>query len=212
MAAVASAMTSLGNGWWLCTADFVLDPTGVPGSAQKFQPLVYLDNGSGTAANSISYTGDGSSGVNIWWMSVLPTAAWDIKNLSFFDDFNDLNSIDLTNTKTAGYKWYVNNSWPNSTFTLSNWTSCPVVCHASTFSISSPSVLKIYNPTNATTGFGSWLYTAVEAGGTNYISNGNIFQPPMVWDQYVNWDGTTANWNSNWGFLGPISGHQPLKF
>lgn len=57
----------------------------------------------------------------------------DFKRLSFYDDFNSINTIDINGTKKPGYKWYVdstiwatgNNRVSNSVLTVANnrWTA-----------------------------------------------------------------------------------------
>jgi hypothetical protein len=43
-------------------------------------------------------------------------AAWNFNRLVFSDEFTSLSTIDVNNTKTAGFKWYTNNQFPNSSF------------------------------------------------------------------------------------------------
>ena len=105
-------ITPLGGGFYLCYADISV----INGlSQQHFGPnyifnfRFLLDNGSGTAAPSLSYAGNGTSGLFGWKHSVLPRAAWQISGYTLNEDFNDptMANIDLNNTQAPGYTWYV---------------------------------------------------------------------------------------------------------
>src|SRR5215469_1709163 len=56
--AVGQEIVPFGNGWYRCSMDFTFRPFSL-----WMVCLVYLDNGTGTGALSMSYTGNGSSGV-----------------------------------------------------------------------------------------------------------------------------------------------------
>src|SRR6266550_4814226 len=106
---VGQAIRSLGGGWWLCTFDARSDAVDTQIGCD-----IILDNGSGTAARSTTYIGDNVSGVQIWYSSLLPMAAWTAFSTSpkFFDDFNSLNTIDVNDTRAPGFSWYTHNRWP----------------------------------------------------------------------------------------------------
>src|SRR6266576_2082134 len=106
---LGQSITSLGLGWWLC----ILDIRHTAAEGASFQPQIYLDNGSGTAARSISFAGTGSTGVLLWWSSWLPKAAWSLGREVFRDDFNSLSTIDLGDTRAPGFNFYVHNAWPS---------------------------------------------------------------------------------------------------
>ena len=55
------AMTNLGGGWWLCTFDYQYTGSYLVGASYVIQPKIYLDSGSGTAARSINYLGNGTA-------------------------------------------------------------------------------------------------------------------------------------------------------
>lgn len=195
---LGTAMTDLGNGWWLCTFDFSYNVLTAGGAGRSWSPQINLDNGSGTAARSISYAGNGTAGVNLWWFNVLPKAAWDMTTLSFQDDFSSLSTIDLSNTKAPGFKWYVNNLFTNSFMPTFGWSTNPPSAPslASNFSIPSPSILRIYNPNKSTTGYTSQIWSVVDDGAGGY--RGFAAKPPLVFDGYFSWDGVQATYNPNW--------------
>jgi hypothetical protein len=196
-------MTSLGNGWWLCIMDAQYN-LAYDGSGDVWEPQIALDAGTGTAARNVSYTGNGTSGVNIWWCGLLPKSAWNLNRQSFFDDFNDLSTIDLNDTRAPGFKWYVHNLFPNSYMTTFGWTTNPpsAPTPAANLSISSPSVLKIYNPNNNQIGYQSQIWSVATDGSNGYV--GTTFSPPMVFDGYFNWNGSdvSPNWGGNPAFWG----------
>jgi hypothetical protein len=184
----AYAMTAIGGGWYLCTFDVAY--TGTPLGSSNQQPKIYIDNGSGTAARSINYSGNGSSGVDLWWFNLLPTAAWIINGVELYDNFTSLSSsVDLNNTLNPGYKWYVNNKAPNSWNTP--WWGSLSPSPASNFSQPSPSIMQIYDPTmgNAVP-FTSLIYSVgfLQSGG--YV--GTAWGAPVIFDGYFSW-----NWQNN---------------
>jgi hypothetical protein len=195
----AYSMTSLGSGWWLCQFDVHF--TGAPpagGVSLVWLPQINLDNGSGTAARSISYAGNGTDGVNLFWFSMLPTAAWSITTEVFSDDFTSLSTIDVNDTRAPGFNWYVHNLMPNSFMPTFGWTTNPpsAPTPSANLSISSPSVLKIYNPNNHQTGFTSQIWSVCDNGLGGYT--GQAFTGPLVFDGYFSWDGTIAGNSPNW--------------
>lgn len=83
--------------------------------------------------------------------------------LVFYDDFTSSSTIDLANTKAAGFKWYPNNSWSvnlGSAVTQNYWNNTPPT-DASLLSIT-PGGLLISSDTS---GFASSLQSAVYTGG-----------------------------------------------
>ncbi|HEX4500629.1 MAG TPA: hypothetical protein VH187_05565 [Scandinavium sp.] len=98
-------------GWYFCTVDFVKPNQNATGRG-IVKCVIKLDNGSGTAAKSDSYLGDGTSGVLIWRTCLLPPTAWGFNNQVFFEDFLDTSGIDMNNTRAPGFNIYVNNFWP----------------------------------------------------------------------------------------------------
>jgi len=199
-----SQMTNLGAGWWLCVYEWehTLPYTGF---AVGVTARINLDSGSGTAARSISYLGDGAHGVNLWWFNLLPAAAWILTNPpKMYDDFDSTNTIDLADTRAPGFKWYIHNSAPKSDNTL--WWSAANLPPAlpGDFTLSSPSVLKIYNPNNNSPTWASLMYSVgfLDEGG--YV--GTAWGPPLAFDAYVSWDGSKNP--ANFGGQGPaLWGH-----
>src|ERR1700676_5441592 len=41
-------------------------------------------------------------------------AANGLNTLAFYDDFNSSSTFDLSNTGSAGFKWYLKTAWPNA--------------------------------------------------------------------------------------------------
>jgi hypothetical protein len=106
----SQSITPLPGGFYLCIIDVLALQNNSAGMFSRGLNLRFiLDNGAGTAAPSLTYTGDGASGLYGWKSSVLPTRAWRISGPVFFDDFNDptLANIDVNNTQAPGFDWYV---------------------------------------------------------------------------------------------------------
>lgn len=101
-----------------------------------------------------------------------PAQAFGFNTRTFFDDFNSLATIDTTNSKSAGFNWYVNNAWPNAG---SPWNTAAST-QAGDLSVSN-SVLTIATDRS---GFGQGINTAVSTGGSNYagttFSGGAYFE------------------------------------
>lgn len=99
---------ALGSGWYLCSFDTVISA-----GITRLCLEIFIDNGTGTNPTSRTYAGDGSSGVYGWKTSSLPTTAWGINNVVFFDDFNDntMSNFDLANTKDPSKTWFVDWQW-----------------------------------------------------------------------------------------------------
>lgn len=194
-----TAAQSLGGGWWLCS--FVHHyVTPMERESHVWQPELRVDNGTGTAARSVSFAGDGTSGVNVWWFNILPKAAWDLTHKAFEDDFDSLATIDLANSKAPGFKWYINNLYEDSFMPTFGWETNPPSAPSDpeAFTISSPSVLRIYTPgvDGAAAGWNSQLWSTVTDGAGDVI--GYSHKPPLVYDGYVNWDGDPGAFNPQW--------------
>ncbi len=99
-------------------------------------------------------------------------AAFGLNRLVFQDDFTSLATIDLNNTRAAGFKWYVNNSF--SLATQIPFRSYPPTL-GSSFSIVNGTVLQ--------TSTGDGLMSLVDNGlGGVY---GAAFAPPFYWEASV---------------------------
>lgn len=192
-----SSMTDKGNGWWLCIVDGVRD--GEAGG-QLWQPQIRVDNGSGTAARSISFAGNTTSGVNVAWFNVLPKAAWDLTVKSLDDHFTSLDNIDLNHTKIEGFKWYTGGGFPDD-YMQGWWPNPPYgLVPANNFSISSPSVLRMYSPVKTPGNYFPQMMTAGSTGVGTYV--GNAYTPPLFVEIYWKFDGSTypVYWNGNYAF------------
>src|SRR5215472_202648 len=107
--AVGSNITALSGGWYLCTLDAIIgDIAGGIGPTSSF----LIDNGSGLAAQSTVYAGDVTKGILTWRASMLPPRAWALTDQIFFEDFNDLSTIDLASSLAPGFNWYINGKYP----------------------------------------------------------------------------------------------------
>lgn len=103
-----------------------------------------------------------------------PAAMWGYNTRAFFDDFNSSSTIDVNNTKVAGFQWYVNGAWPNVP-NASAWSTAPAVS-AGDISVSAGE-LVIATGNNA--GISS-LNTAVALSGSNY--RGTIISPGFYFE------------------------------
>jgi hypothetical protein len=170
-------MTSLASGWFLCTFDAY-----VTGTAYEYWYLTfYLDNGSGTAARSISYTGNGTSGVSVWWANMLPKAMWGMTQ-TFVDDFASSSTFDLANTRAAGFNWYLANSWSACPMTGFDFNSHPATVAAG-LSVSG----SVLTWTDATTTTTNYIYTATPKVGDATQSVGQSFAGPALFETKATW-------------------------
>jgi hypothetical protein len=191
-------IVSFGNGWYRCTMDVQVGQ----GVANFYGFTIELDNGSGTAAQSTSYTGDGASGVYFWRSTCLPPAAWGLSTVTFFDDFTTLNTIDLSNTQAPGFNWYVDPNWPNYLTGLS-------VTNASNYSIIGGTILK----QDATVGGVNFVLpmSAVSLGGANYNAS-FLAKPPALLEASIAtqaiFPGQLSWWTHSLAFL--LSANPPL--
>lgn len=165
----ATSVEDLGNGWKACKVEWgYTAATGyavAPGPALR--PKVYLDNGSGSAARSISYTGDTSKGVYLWLWHCLPKAAYTaITSRVFHDDFNDLSTVDLQATYAAGYNWYLGNNFTNILWQHVGQVFATTPGDAIT--LDKPSVMKMYKltPTGGGEQWTTSLMTICQVGST----------------------------------------------
>jgi hypothetical protein len=188
------AMTDLDDGWWLCTFEYLCATTA------NLIPEIRVDNGTGTNARSVSFAGDGTKGIDVLWDSALPKAAWDITNQTFQDDFTSLSTIDLANTKVPGFKWYINNLYADSFMPTFGWETNPpsVPSDPAAFTLSSPSILKIYTPgaDGGEAGWNTQLWSTVTNGAGGVL--GYSHKPPLIYDALVNWDGDVGSYNPQW--------------
>lgn len=215
-------ISDLGGGWRLYYFDHFVSSGGLSHdtvSNNMYQPAIYLDNGSGTAARSISYVGDVTKGLEVLWFSMLPVAMWNMSTLAFQDDFTSLSTIDLTNSKAPGFKWYINNAFPNSgpngpTNGVADWgnfwngAGVNIPSLPGDLSIVSPSVLQIAEPVvSASPGFTSQMFSVVSTSNTpgtvpGYI--GTALPAPL----FIEWSWVTDtsfdNFNPFWQGDGPI--------
>jgi hypothetical protein len=197
---VGQQMVSLGNSFWACIFDFKWNTAttglGLLGGAFAWCPEILLDSGSGTAARNVTYTGDGTSGVYSSMLSLLPLALWNTRSRVFFDDFNNLSTVDVNNTKTAGFNWYVGGDFPNSS-PAGFWHPKPDTL-ANVFSMYQPSIMQMQTqaPYINESNFNSNASSVVYTSGTGLASlMGNYWAPPLIMDAYFTYD------SPQYGFL-----------
>ncbi len=176
---------STGGGWYLCYIEALVTFNQSAMIAGVFGKLS-LDNGSGLAAESSTYAGDGSSGVYGWRSNMLPSRAWDLNTVAFLDDFDDptMANIDLGNTKADGFDWYLANSFPS----YANFGATP----AGKLSVAA-SVLTCSDAPQALfmeTATGTWTSGAPTNG---YVGRG--FTLPALFECRAKWDISLSNQN-----------------
>lgn len=189
--------TSLENGFVRCFMDVTTN------SVSQFRSAINMDNGTGAGAISNSFAGNGVNGVYVWQTSLLPVPVWTLVQKPFEDNFTRLSTIDINNTKTRGFNWYVNNGWPNAgdggSLSLP-WRNSPAQ-QAGDFSTNGSSVTASLS--RASNGIGETIVSAVTDGSTGYI--GRTFTPPMYREGSWAFDPTLATttagvWPVQWSF------------
>jgi hypothetical protein len=189
------AAEDLGDGWWLCSFRYLC------ATQAALVPEIRVDNGSGENARSVSFAGDGTSGVDVLWFHALPLAAWAMTNQVFQDNFDSLGTIDLENTKAPGFKWYINNRYADSSLPTFGWETNPPSAPSdpNDFSLSSPSILRIFPQGTDGQTYAGWIsqiWSTVTDGAGGII--GYSHKPPLVYDALVNWDGSAEAYNPQW--------------
>lgn len=175
------SITKQFNGYWLCilTARYA-------GSDVLHRPSIILDNGTGIAAESSNYTGDGTSGALVYYASCMPKAAWSLQQ-AFFDDFTSTDHIDLNDTRAPGYTWYTHNQFPNFPCIGSLIQSTPPT-PANYFSVNN-SILTISSDVS---GYGSGIMSACVKPGDNSDYIGVTYNFPMILEGRIAYDPAIA--------------------
>lgn len=103
----------IGDQFYFCYFDAICN-TNLGGMATGLFSKVYLDNGTGLAAESTTFAGDGTSGIYGWRANMLPTRAWNLGTVAFFEGFDDplMANFDLANSLAPGFRWYIRNGNP----------------------------------------------------------------------------------------------------
>jgi hypothetical protein len=95
------------GGWFLCRFDVTTATNFFAGVPHIIAHGIYIDNGSGLAAESTNYAGNGLSGVYIWRTNALPPGAWNMSGQRiFFDDFTSPTTVDVNSTYQPGFNIY----------------------------------------------------------------------------------------------------------
>ncbi len=208
-AAIGTEVVNAGNGWWRLGLTFTSD------TATSISVHFNLDNGSGQAARSVSFAGDTTSGVYLWTCNLLPAAAWNHITKVFEDNFTTLSTIDTTNSKAPGFKWYLGGPWPNST----NYTNVSQVWRTATqqtsgnFAIGADG-LAITGGAVSANSFGLDLMSTAYTSGSSYVgtarSAGGLqcasvkFDPSLMLATQTAWP---AIWNVPQEFLTGSTSH-----
>lgn len=128
---VGASPTTFGSGWSAVTAAAsiqyigknasgqafyraILDVTTPASGATTFGCTVGLDAGSGVAALNNVFAGNGTKGLYVWQIKLVPTAAWNLNITPLNDPLTSSSTFDTTNSKATGFNWYLNNVWPNA--------------------------------------------------------------------------------------------------
>jgi len=167
-----------GGGWYLCIQDLFLQDF----NSGINYANIFLDSGSGTGSLSQTYVGNGTSGLYVWRTNVMPVAAYAINNVTFFDDFNSISTIDTGNTKAPGFNWYMGGTWLNY-----NTSAFP----GNQVSVSS-SILTLTGPSS---GGAVAIASAaqINAAAGTYVGRGFGANVPTLYELKANWDFTTHN-------------------
>jgi hypothetical protein len=136
-------------------------------------------------------------------------AANGLNRLAFYDNFNSTTTIDFNHTGNPGYKWFLNNAWPNAPAPFQNWGDVRIepATPASSVYIGHGAVnLSNGNSPPAASGVwaGHFMQTA-QASGSTYVGQG--FVPPMYVQYSVQLTlggGDVTAWPALW--------MQPLEF
>jgi hypothetical protein len=186
---IANGMTSLGNGWWKIQLDVSL----VTSNAFDWFLKLKLDNGSGTAARSTNYTGNGTGNVLLWFLGMLPKAAQTtLGQQTYFSDFSSIGEIDINDTQAAGFNWYPHNRWPGFTEPASNIQTAPTT-PSSAIHVSN-SILTLDRDVS---GYGSGLMSACVDPHNNNAFIGSVFTIPAVFEARMTYDKTSPSIQNN---------------
>ncbi len=166
-----ATITKFKRGWCRCTIEATVGALHIEnatnyyetGSSGPVNAYMYIDAGSGAAAENTNYAGNGTSGVYVWKANCLPSAAFDLDEQVFFDDFDSNATIDVGDTKAPGFNWYVN---ANKAFRIAY---TPLV-QGIDYSVSD-SELHFHKP-DSSSSVGNWMFSVVNDGtDTGYIGN-----------------------------------------
>jgi hypothetical protein len=159
---MSASISPAPDGFFLCTLDYSLNVylTDFPGIN------LLLDNGTGTAARSDSYTGT-TGGIYGWRINQMPVGAYGINKTVFLDDFTSLSTIDVNNTKVAinpatgqPYNWFVDAN-------MNEWTLTTHVASPASYHIDTPSILTLTpdNPPATNINMTSWTNAGIANAG-----------------------------------------------
>lgn len=158
----------IGSGFFRCICDFL-----IAANHPSIHALFLVDSGSGTGAQSQSFAGNGTNGIYIWQVNLLPTSARTLGTQLLNDDFTSLSTIDVNNTKASGFNFYFGNPWnvPGGGSSAFNTITPP---QTADFSVSG-SLLTVARDRS---GFGFTLCSAVYDGAGSF--KGRAFAPPFL--------------------------------
>src|SRR5258708_15476991 len=130
-----------------------------------------------------------------------PGAIWGFDQLTFFDEFRSLSTVDVDDTRAPCFNWYVHNAWPNST--AANGSPWPKAAATRSGDLSiSKSGLTIGTDRS---GFGEGIATAV-ASGDGFI--GTTFSGGFYAEVSFSFDPTLVDGQHSW----PAFWSEPIEF
>jgi hypothetical protein len=130
-----------------------------------------------------------------------PGAIWGFDQLTFFDEFRSLSTVDLDDTRASCFNWYVHNAWPNST--AANGSPWPKAAPTLRGDLSiSKSGLTIGTDRS---GFGEGVATAV-ASGNGFM--GTKFSGGFYAEASFSFDPTLVDGQHSW----PAFWAEPIEF
>lgn len=159
-----------------------------------------------------------------------PAATWGYNRRTFSSRFNDLSKIDTTNSKVAGFDWYIQNAWPQAQLAPSGnlgWANMGVnggsivsgAASNSSFFSTANNIMSIKDTT--ANGVAWQLHTCCPTGtGTTLVgqtfSNGGYFECVHSCDPSLALSGM-ATWPAFWSvdtrwLLGQITRFAELDF
>lgn len=209
-------MLALPSGFYLCYFDYFFNSNNSFGGVAVLVPQLFIDNGSGTGARSTSFAGNGTNGVKVLTVSLLPTPMWTLFGTpTFFDDFEDLSTVDISNTQAPGFNWYINDLFAQGAYTTFGWFTNPPSNTTPAEMITQParSIIQIYEPNlrpSSTTGFDQGVWSVVPNGSGGLI--GTSFRGTQVREIFACWNqGLQSEFNGSVSGSAGLAGYSTVS-
>lgn len=121
-------------------------------------------------------------------------AAWGYNRLAFFDDFTSLSTVDLTNSRSGAFNWFINNSFPSAIVKNSPWKNIATAPPTPVSAISQAgSILTLLDDvSHIGEGLNTCVWTGSSAIGTTF-ANGFYVECRMSFDPSL---AVSPSWNS----------------